>query len=266
VSRPGRRHVSRDADWRQRGQGDRVHQDNRLLLSSSFGAAAAACAEHRPDYAKAAVRWTLERAPGQRLLDLGAGTGKLTAELIALGAEVIAVEPDPTMLAELRREIPAVHALPGSAEAIPLADASVDAVLAGTAMHWFDMDVAGPEVARVLSYGPVAGMGLRVAAAPRQVRRTPPGSPRNRYWARGRAGALGAQRRREWWPRGCSSRTALRRSDGLLRPPSWCPATTASWSRSSRSGSGAASSDLIRLAPAAPIVDNEDSRSGRMAV
>ncbi len=125
-------------------------QDDRLIFGSSFGAAAAAYAEHRPDYAKAALRWALEPAPGLRVLDLGAGTGKLTATLVALGAEVIAVEPDPAMLAELRRTLPTVRALPGSAEGVPLSDASVDAVLAGNAMHWFDMDVAGPEIARVL--------------------------------------------------------------------------------------------------------------------
>jgi len=130
-----------------------VEQDQRLLLSSSFGAVATAYAEHRPDYAHAAVRWALEPAPGPRVLDLGAGTGKLTATLVALGADVIAVEPDPAMLAELRRTLPAVRALPGSAETIPLPDASVDAVLAGNAMHWFDMAVAGPEIARVLAPG-----------------------------------------------------------------------------------------------------------------
>jgi len=130
-----------------------VEQDGRRLLSSSFGAAAAAYAEHRPDYAQAAVRWALEHAPGPRVLDLGAGTGKLTATLVALGAEIIAVEPDPAMLAELRRALPAVRALTGRAEAIPLPDSSIDAVLAGHALHWFDMDVAGPEIARVLAPG-----------------------------------------------------------------------------------------------------------------
>jgi SAM-dependent methyltransferase len=75
---------------------------------------AVAYAEHRPYYAPAAVRWALEPAPGPRVLDLGAGTGKLTATLVALGADVIAVEPDPAMLTELRRALPAVRALPGS--------------------------------------------------------------------------------------------------------------------------------------------------------
>jgi SAM-dependent methyltransferase len=130
-----------------------VGQDERLLHGSSFGAAATAYAEHRPDYAQAAVRWALEPAPGPRVLDLGAGTGKLTAALVALGAEVTAVEPDPAMLAELRRALPDVRVLTGSAEAVPLPDASVDAVLAGHALHWFDMDVAGPEIARVLVRG-----------------------------------------------------------------------------------------------------------------
>ncbi|MFE5737008.1 class I SAM-dependent methyltransferase [Streptomyces celluloflavus] len=132
-----------------------MDQGDRTLLSSSFGAAAVAYAEHRPDYARTAVRWALESAPGLRVLDLGAGTGKLTAALVALGADVVAVEPDPAMLTELRRALPAVRALPGSAEAIPLPDGAVDAVLAGNALHWFDMAVAGPEMARVLAPGGV---------------------------------------------------------------------------------------------------------------
>jgi SAM-dependent methyltransferase len=130
-----------------------MEYDQRRLHSSSFGAAASAYAEHRPDYAQAAVRWALERAPGPRVLDLGAGTGKLTATLVELGAEVVAVEPDPAMLAELYRTLPRVRARQGTAEALPLPDASVDAVLAGNALHWFDMSVAGPEIARVLTPG-----------------------------------------------------------------------------------------------------------------
>ena len=130
-----------------------MERDERLLLASSFGAAAPAYAEHRPSYAQAAVRWALEPAPGPRVLDLGAGTGKLTAALLALDAEVVAVEPDPAMLAELRGALLAVRALLGSAEAIPLPDGSVDAVLAGHALHWFEMALAGPEMARVLVPG-----------------------------------------------------------------------------------------------------------------
>jgi SAM-dependent methyltransferase len=147
-----------------------VDQSERDRYASSFGAAATAYAAHRPDYAQAAVRWALSAAPGhkmpggetetgRRVLDLGAGTGKLTATLLTTGADVTAVEPDPEMLAELRRTLAQVRALPGSAEAIPLPDASVDAVVAGNALHWFDLTVAGPEIARVLAPGGiVAGL------------------------------------------------------------------------------------------------------------
>lgn len=131
---------------------------DRLLHGSSFGAAAAAYAEHRPGYAEAAVRWALEPVRDGRpvrVADVGAGTGKLTATLIGLGAEVTAVEPDPQMLAELRRTMPEVRSVPGSAEEIPLPDASLNAVLAGQAMHWFDMNRALPEIARVLRPGGV---------------------------------------------------------------------------------------------------------------
>ena len=141
-----------------KGQRVEAEAEDRLRRGSSFGAAAAAYAEHRPDYAEAAVRWALEpvwdRRP-VRVADIGAGTGKLTAMLVRLGADVTAVEPDPQMLAELRRAMPEVRSAPGSAEEIPLPDASVDAVLAGQAMHWFDMDRAMPEIARVLTPGGV---------------------------------------------------------------------------------------------------------------
>lgn len=75
--------------------------------------------------------------------------------LVALGAEVVAVEPGPAMLVEPRRALPGVRAPQGGAEALPLPDVSVDAVPAGNAMHWFDMAVAGPEIARVLAPGGV---------------------------------------------------------------------------------------------------------------
>jgi SAM-dependent methyltransferase len=128
---------------------------------SSFGAVAAAYAEHRPDYPADAVTWCVgpngRPVAGLRVLDLGAGTGKLTALLAELGADVTAVEPDQAMLAELRRRVPSVRALHGPAEAIPLSDASVDAVLCAQSMHWFDMARAVPEIARVLVPGGTLG-------------------------------------------------------------------------------------------------------------
>lgn len=135
----------------------------RVSRGSSFGAAAAQYDEHRPDYPEDAVRWALapvvpsgsDDLAGLQVLDLGAGTGKLTAQLVKLGVAAAAVEPDPAMLATLRRQLPSVPALAGSAESIPLPDGSVRAVLCGQAMHWFDLERSLPDIARVLSPGGV---------------------------------------------------------------------------------------------------------------
>jgi SAM-dependent methyltransferase len=128
--------------------------------ASSFGATARAYADHRPDYAPDAIAWCLEGAerPVHEVLDLAAGTGALTGGLLAAGVAVTAVEPDPGMLAELRRRLPGVPAVTGRAEAIPLADGSVDAVMVATAFHWFDQDQALAEIARVLRPGGVLGI------------------------------------------------------------------------------------------------------------
>lgn len=137
--------------------------DERSRRAASFGAAASAYARHRPDYPVAAIRWVLE--PLGTLdrpvdaVDLGAGTGKLTAVLASMPGPVhiVAVEPDPQMLTELRRQLPAIMAMAGRAESIPLPDASADVVVAGQAAHWFDLDRALPEIARVLRPGGVLG-------------------------------------------------------------------------------------------------------------
>ena len=128
--------------------------------SSSFGAGARAYAEHRPDYAAEAIAWCLAGADREvrDVVDLAAGTGALTGGLLAAGVSVTAVEPDGQMLAELRRRLPGVPAVLGRAEAIPVADGSADAVLVGTAFHWFDLDRALPEIARVLRPGGVLGI------------------------------------------------------------------------------------------------------------
>lgn len=125
----------------------------------SFGSAAVDYARHRTGYSTDAVHWALQpiaaRSPVE-LLDLAAGTGKLTESLLRLpGARVVAVEPDPAMIAQLRTLLPATDSRTGTAEDIPLPDASVDAVLVGQAWHWFDPRLALPEVARVLRPGGV---------------------------------------------------------------------------------------------------------------
>ncbi|MEQ7005509.1 methyltransferase domain-containing protein [Actinopolymorpha sp. B17G11] len=133
--------------------------------ATAFGTKAQAYAENRPSYPVEAVRWALDPVTdsgspdlrGLAVLDLAAGTGKLTEVLVAQGAEVLAVEPDPAMLAELSRRLPRVQTLSGRAERIPVPDQSVDAVVAGQAFHWFDMDQAMAEIARVLKPGGVVG-------------------------------------------------------------------------------------------------------------
>ena len=101
--------------------------------------------------------WLLSKK-AKRVLDLGAGTGKLTQQLLDRSLDVVAVEPSPGMLDHLRTALPAVQAHRGSAEAIPLPDASVDAVMVAQAWHWVDVDRAVAEVARVLRPGGRLGL------------------------------------------------------------------------------------------------------------
>jgi SAM-dependent methyltransferase len=107
----------------------------------------------RPLYADAAVAWAAEQlgiGPGVPVLDLAAGTGKLTRQLVALDADVVAVEPGDEMRLVLERVVPQARALAGVAEEIPLEDGSVAAVTAGQAFHWFDAERAFAEILRVL--------------------------------------------------------------------------------------------------------------------
>jgi SAM-dependent methyltransferase len=123
----------------------------------SFGAVAAEYAALRPGYPAALVPFLLgERS--RRVLDLGAGTGLLTQELLAAGHDVVAVDPSAEMLAELSERWPAVETRVGAAERIPLADGAVDAVVAGQAAHWFDVAPAAREMRRVLRPGGVVGL------------------------------------------------------------------------------------------------------------
>jgi SAM-dependent methyltransferase len=117
--------------------------------------------EGRPDYPAGAVSFILDvlaLTPGRQVLDLGAGTGKLTRQLVAQGLAVIAVEPSESMRSEFCRRVPSVSVLEGVAERIPLADATVDAVLVAQSFHWFDTHIALAEIARVLHDG--GGLGL----------------------------------------------------------------------------------------------------------
>ncbi|MFN3865354.1 MAG: methyltransferase domain-containing protein [Demequina sp.] len=128
-----------------------------MTHATSFGAAAEDYQRGRPGYPADAVAWLLDRSP-ERVLDLGAGTGKLTAQVVALASEVHAVDPDPAMLDALSRTLPEVTTAVGSAESIPLPDESVDAVVLGQAWHWVDVDAASVEIARVLRPGGTLGL------------------------------------------------------------------------------------------------------------
>lgn len=118
----------------------------------SFGAFAASYERGRPSYPREAVAWALGTAP-LRVLELGAGTGKLTELLVDLGHDVFATEPDEQMLDVLSAKLPDVRATVGSAEQIPAADQQYDAVVAGQAFHWFDQPAALAEISRVLAPG-----------------------------------------------------------------------------------------------------------------
>jgi SAM-dependent methyltransferase len=122
----------------------------------SFESVAADYERHRPGYPDEAVRWGAEQLgldPGARILDIGAGTGKLTRRLVALGFDVVAVEPGAPMLDQLKTAVPEAEALEAAAESIPLRDETVDAAFAGQAYHWFDRERALPELQRVIKAG-----------------------------------------------------------------------------------------------------------------
>lgn len=122
-------------------------------IASSFGGVAAAYERTRPSYAREAVDFLIDRLQidsASTIADLGAGTGKLTRLLLPAGARILAVEPQTSMREVLRETVPQVEALDGTAEAIPLENSSVDAVVAGQAFHWFRGPEALTEIARVL--------------------------------------------------------------------------------------------------------------------
>jgi SAM-dependent methyltransferase len=115
----------------------------------SFGGVAEAYDRGRPSYPREAAAWLTSTQP-LSVLELGAGTGKLTEQLVALGHDVHATEPDPQMLAVLEKNLPGVRLSRSPAEEIPAGDASYDVVVSAQAFHWFDPERALPEIARVL--------------------------------------------------------------------------------------------------------------------
>jgi SAM-dependent methyltransferase len=126
------------------------------VAAAGFGAAADVYERARPSYPDDAVAWLVEQAaigPPSTVVDVGAGTGKLTRLLVATGARVLAVEPLGEMRNRLRELVPRAEALDGTAEALPLGDSSVDAITVAQAFHWFDPTRALPELHRVLRPG-----------------------------------------------------------------------------------------------------------------
>ena len=121
-------------------------------LASSFGQAADVYERGRPSYPVDAVDWLLPQG-ARHVVDLGAGTGKLTRVLVPRAEQVTAVEPSEGMRSVLEQAVPEARSLAGSAESMPLDDSSVDAVFVAQAWHWVDPRAAVPEVARVLRPG-----------------------------------------------------------------------------------------------------------------
>ncbi len=127
------------------------------LTGRRFGEASAAYERGRPEYPAEMVDWLLADSPA-RVVDLGAGTGKLTRALVDRAETVVAVEPDPGMRRALSELLPGTSVLAGTGEDLPLRDGYADAIVAGQAWHWVDPVRAVPEVARVLRPGGVLGL------------------------------------------------------------------------------------------------------------
>jgi ubiquinone/menaquinone biosynthesis C-methylase UbiE len=126
--------------------------DDHQRHARSFGGVAEAYDRGRPSYPRDAVAWLTDAEP-LTVLELGAGTGKLTEQLVALGHDVHATDPDPAMLEILRERLPGVRVTEAGAEEIPGPDSMYDVVVAAQAFHWFDAERALPEIARVLRPG-----------------------------------------------------------------------------------------------------------------
>lgn len=144
-----------------------MDERTRVELGATFDRAADLYDRVRPGFAEEALEWVLP-AGTRRVLDLGAGTGKLTESLAARGLDVVAIDPSPNMLARLQAKLPDVDARLATSEATGLPDADVDAIVVGSAFHWFARPEAEREMARVLRPGGVVGLlwNLRDPASP----------------------------------------------------------------------------------------------------
>jgi ubiquinone/menaquinone biosynthesis C-methylase UbiE len=143
-------------------------------LADSFGGVADAYDRGRPRYPEEAIdrlaaELGLDRA--STVVDLAAGTGKLTRDLVPRFGLVVAVEPSDEMRAVLERNVPGAEAMAGDAESIPLEDGATDAVLVAQAFHWFAHADALAEIARVL--GPGGGLALLFNSSPWETREGP---------------------------------------------------------------------------------------------
>lgn len=131
------------------------------VAARGLGADAVACDRAGPPYPVDVITWLIDKLgikPGRQIVDLAAGTGTLTAMLTGVGADIIVVEPVASMRDRLHARLPDVPVLAGLAEALPLADKSVDAVVVARAFHWFDARQAMHEMARVVRPGGCLGL------------------------------------------------------------------------------------------------------------
>jgi SAM-dependent methyltransferase len=131
---------------------DPLHRRERTAPALSFGGVADAYDRARPSYPAEAVTW-LAGLDHAHVLELGAGTGKLTEELVRQGHRVVATDPLDAMLRHLVRRLPGTPAVVAAAERIPLRARSVDTVVGAQSFHWWDVERALPEIARVLRPG-----------------------------------------------------------------------------------------------------------------
>jgi SAM-dependent methyltransferase len=134
-----------------------VDHERKAVQAASFGAVADVYERARPTYPAEAIDWLVPPA-ARRVVDVGAGTGKLTRGLTGRGIEVVAVEPSAGMREEFARALPGITLMEGTAEDIPVASGTADAVLLAQAWHWVDPARAVPEVARVLVPGGRLGL------------------------------------------------------------------------------------------------------------